>query len=1018
MKKIFVYSFCIAAAVLFSGCLKDDTVTPAASGNERLTLLLPEVQQVAVTRAATQTECTINNLYLLVYRSGALVYKQASGASSVTGNGTAQPSVELLYKLKTGDKVYIAANYSAAVGTSLSGLATGAAESGLASLLVYDNPAYNAVVPMTAVQPMYGSVVWSSGPNACTLVRSLAKVSVELGNAGVFAGKTVQYVLAGAPQKTSMEVVYDTNAGKYKIPGAADIGSTWSTVVDTDCMVALAAANYCAAYPLSTVAGGVDIDENTFDKRRTALVLCAVDAANAEEYYRLDFSRQLSSTTITGDASNEYLDITPNTHYTFRIESVNSSGYGSAAEAWANPGSNIEYTVTVSGDEWTSSTSNGQYLVKTDRDTVLVVKNTAAAADLMKFAAQMPDVGQKPGGDLPGSVDTRTVTLVGADKKTVLPVSQLQLCLGDGTPVTDNTFDFSGVTIPADGYRLKYLSGAGLPSEAVYAKIRYGNIEHYVPLVPVTFDADIPQTAFTFAGKNDSALQVQSHYYDAATGHYVPCAWTTEFSADGGATWIAAEPGMLSGFPGRGAGSDPGDPATYPADYLFGVSAQTGIEINVHNDALRAASSVWGDHDLSTKGGATSMNTANCYVVNAPGVYRFPLVYGNAIKDGNPNPDAYTSSGMITRYILDVLYNHLDVPVTDPYIYNNANCVPADAVLVWQDENRLVSGVGLDTEKQNIHFEVPSESIRQGNAIIAVRDASGTVLWSWHIWVTDYVPGDDLVRMTNLQGNQYTFFPVNIGWCDPTTTRYDARGAQVRITQDRSGLSHTFTLEQAEHTVVDVGNSPYYEWGRKDPMLPGVLDAAGKPADKTIYPGAYDFVHEGQGLVTVGAAIQNPHVFYKPSDSDSSWCSEVYYNFWDNNNRVSMTDIYAAGTKTIYDPSPAGYVVPPIGAWSGLTSSGINSFDTSEFNVYGMFDSGWNFYCAPGGTGGTTFYPAIGSRHNYNGNVYYVKESGGYWSGTPYSTFGGYYMSFGEISLLVENKSGRAYGLGVRPIRE
>lgn len=1017
MKKIFVYSFYIFAGILFSGCLKDDTVSPAASGNGRLTLLLPDVQQVAVTRAATEAECRISNLYVLVYRSGALVYKQTAAAAAVTGNGTAQPSVELLYKLQPGDRVCAVANYPLSVGTALEGLATGSAESGLSPLLVYDNPVYNAAWPATGPQPMYGSVVWSAGSNVCPMVRSLAKVTVETGSSGLFAGKTVKYTLAGAPRKTSMEVRYDTEAGVYVVPGAAGFGGAWSTDVDTDGMTVLTAVNYCAPYPLATSAGGAEVDDDTFDKRRTAVIL-SLTASGSEEYYRLDFSRQLSSTSVAGDASNEYMDIRPNTHYIFRIESVNSSGYGSAAEAWANPGSNIEYTVTISGDGWKSSTSNGQYMVKTDRDTVLVVAGVSAAADLVRFAAQMPDAGQKPGGELPGSVGTRTVTLVGADRKTPVPVSQLQLCMEDGTPVADNTLDFSGVTIPADGYRLRYLSGTGLPSTAAYAKVRYGNVEHFVPLVPVTFDADIPQTTFTFEGKNNSALQVHSHYYDDATGRYVPCAWTTEFSADGGATWTAEEPGMLSGFPGRGAGSDPGDPATYPADYLFGVSAQTGIEINVHNDALRAASSVWGVHDLSTKGGATSMNTANCYVVNAPGVYTFPLVYGNAIKDGDPNPDAYTSSGMITRFILDILYNHLDVPVDDPYIYNNANCVPADAVLVWQDENRLVTGVSLDTEKQNIRFEVPSESIRQGNAIIAVRDASGTVLWSWHIWVTDYVPGDDLVQMTNLQGNQYTFFPVNIGWCDPTTTQYDAREVLVRITQDRSGLCRTFTLEQAEHTVVDVGNSPYYEWGRKDPMLPGVLNAAGKSADKPIYPGAYDFIHEGQGLVTIGTAIQNPHVFYKPSDSDSSWCSEVYYNFWDNNNRVSMTDIYAVGTKTIYDPSPVGYVVPPIGAWSGLTSSGSNSFDTSEFNVYGKFDSGWNFYCVPGKTGGTTFYPAIGSRYNTNGKVYYVKESGGYWSGTPYSTFGGYYMSFGETSLLVENTSGRARGLGVRPIRE
>ena len=40
------------------------------------------------------------------------------------------------------------------VGTSLQGLADGSAESGLASLLVYDNPACGRVVPASEEQPM------------------------------------------------------------------------------------------------------------------------------------------------------------------------------------------------------------------------------------------------------------------------------------------------------------------------------------------------------------------------------------------------------------------------------------------------------------------------------------------------------------------------------------------------------------------------------------------------------------------------------------------------------------------------------------------------------------------------------------------------------------------------------------------------------------------------------------------------------------------------------------------------
>lgn len=33
-------------------------------------------------------------------------------------------------------------------------------------------------------------------------------------------------------------------------------------------------------------------------------------------------------------------------------------------------------------------------------------------------------------------------------------------------------------------------------------------------------------------------------------------------------------------------------------------------------------------------------------------------------------------------------------------------------------------------------FYIGKETINQGNAVIAVRDDSSNILWSWHIWVT------------------------------------------------------------------------------------------------------------------------------------------------------------------------------------------------------------------------------------------------------------------------------------------
>ena len=73
MKKILIYGFyLLAAAALLAGCIRDEAVAPAPVSGDRLILRMPDAQEVALTRAATEAECRIGNLYALVYRGGAI----------------------------------------------------------------------------------------------------------------------------------------------------------------------------------------------------------------------------------------------------------------------------------------------------------------------------------------------------------------------------------------------------------------------------------------------------------------------------------------------------------------------------------------------------------------------------------------------------------------------------------------------------------------------------------------------------------------------------------------------------------------------------------------------------------------------------------------------------------------------------------------------------------------------------------------------------------------------------------
>lgn len=562
-----------------------------------------------------------------------------------------------------------------------------------------------------------------------------------------------------------------------------------------------------------------------------------------------------------------------------------------------------------------------------------------------------------------------------------------------------------------------------------------------VPTFKVTAPAD-----FTYTGGSES-YSVTSYVTVSRPGDAtktVAMAWSAEFvEEDGGGGYnVIARPDWLTDF----TASDDGKQAVFTA----AITAQQGVTSYPHNDLLQAAEPISGIYDLSTTGGTTPMNTANCYVINAPGIYSLPLVYGNAVKNGEPNPSAYSSSANGADILSDFV-NHLDAAITDPYIYNNAGCTPKDAVLVWQDEKDLVTNVALALDGHNLTFEVPEASIRQGNAIVAVRDADGRIMWSWHIWVTDFVPGlDPTVEerydpaktqrdkvVINLQGVKYTFMGVNIGWCDAEVTIYDARSVKVRFTQAETGATQIITLTQASHKISTIGNNPYFQFGRKDPMLAGIPATSGSFVwtNKECYSDGYVFDESGVGKVAIGTSIQNPHMFYDyGSSSPYDWCANSYYNLWSADNTVTTVNDNAV-VKTIYDPSPVGYHLPASNAFRGFTYDGwgyLSGFGTLFNSPYSsevdfIDNCGWEFYCnkmnGKGNydpAGGTIFFPFSGVRGS-TGSVFDVGKNGCCWSAVPFSTDNGRSLFFHLEEAYINplyTYSSHAEGCAVRPVRE
>lgn len=383
-------------------------------------------------------------------------------------------------------------------------------------------------------------------------------------------------------------------------------------------------------------------------------------------------------------------------------------------------------------------------------------------------------------------------------------------------------------------------------------------------------------------------------------------------------------------------------------------------DYNAHTATLRARSSIGSKdnpYDLSTFGGTQSQNTANCYVVNAPGWYKLPLVYGNCIKNGANNTVVYGTDN--TTFV-----NHLDKTITSPYLKDNAGVVPADAVLVWQDAYKMidVESVELSSDKNYLVFKVNPDKICQGNALLSVRDANKTILWSWHIWVTDEtISSATAIPVTNAQGSVYGFMKVALGYCEVDRRKYTPRSIKFKFEQDNSRKTADVTFEQATTSVLDIGrNAPYFQWGRSVPLR---IQNGLSLTSKCIYlENGYTMNFIG-APTTTGTAIQNPSTDYYCSNGEWNSTPNIP-NFWDV--KCTQPEVYdksdKKSIKTIYDPSPAGYKIPESAACTSFSPNpGIDQAPQYCNIVYGTgWDNGWNFYTQPGGKGGTIFFPHLG----------------------------------------------------------
>lgn len=529
-----------------------------------------------------------------------------------------------------------------------------------------------------------------------------------------------------------------------------------------------------------------------------------------------------------------------------------------------------------------------------------------------------------------------------------------------------------------------------------------------------------PSRAANYDETTSQAYTITSYRENSGTRQAVP--WKViGYDADNNGTFTMAEkPAWLTAL-----SSESGSGGTSAEAGTATLTKDVKDLLKERNDGLKNATALGSSsapYDLSTKGGSESRSTANSYLISAPGHYRIPLVYGNAIKNGATNSNAYETTATGT-YVLQHFKDHNNQNITDPWIEksNAANAGIDGAKIVWADEQDLVhlsaSPIKQDGGNAYLDFEVKQADIKSGNAVVAVTK-NGTVLWSWHLW---FAPKDalDKITVTNHQNKNYDFTKEALGWKPiqwSGSTYSSARTVKVKVEQT---VANNGTKQEAVINItqnpgsVKKGATTLYQFGRKD-AFPGV--------DKSKLATNSHFTENAGDNMSIMNGIQHPDFYYT---GGSNWNSNYgYYNLWSADNTV--TGGWNVGNdnpvvKTVYDPSPVGFKMPANNAFTGFTANGQNegtmNVDGTDVGQTFSNNFGHNFWTSSSKKA-TINFPASGFRFSNGGALNDVGGSGYYWLAVPNGLSNGCDLFFHSYNVRPLSNDARSFGFSVRPVSE
>lgn len=383
--------------------------------------------------------------------------------------------------------------------------------------------------------------------------------------------------------------------------------------------------------------------------------------------------------------------------------------------------------------------------------------------------------------------------------------------------------------------------------------------------------------------------------------------------------------------------------------------------------------------------------TANCYVADKAGQeYRFKAtVMGNGVITPAVGPNKGITPSALS---------------------------PKSAQILWQTSKGLVSGVQL--KNGYVYFTLNGSdevALTAGNVAIAAYSQpnfEGDIIWSWHIWVTNADLDNKLETYTIHADYQGYDQLINPQMMDRHLGATSSGYWGLNSTNEAQGL--------------------YYQWGRKDPY-PRINDTSKTSA---VFQSTYmkedveiggmavatDFTKSNTNWACVKKSMSKEDIAKYPmcfaASGAPNWLIDGGDDLWGN--PVTTPEENNIGDKTIYDPCPPGYRVPPAYVWTGFTNLALGG-STNTGGVTLNLASGEKADIATngGGTfsvGSTPTYPNSGYLNNTDALIKNPGVRMYVWSSGIASTSNGYagIMYDGSNNFFTPRSQAKSFGNPVR----